>query len=85
MNPSNLRVGLVQQACGTDREANLETSIAGIREASRQGAQLVLLQELHAGPYFCQHEDTAYFDLAETIPGPGSERFAAVAKPFCRR
>jgi N-carbamoylputrescine amidase len=80
MSPSNLRVGLVQHACGTDREANLETTIAGIREAARQGAQLVLLQELHAGPYFCQHEDTAYFDLAETIPGPGSDRFAAVAR-----
>jgi len=80
MSPPILRVGLVQHACGTNREANLETTITGIREAARQGAQLVLLQELHAGPYFCQHEDTAYFDLAETIPGPGSDRFAAVAQ-----
>ena len=80
MSPSILRVGLVQHACSTDREVNLETTIAGIHEAARQGAQLVLLQELHAGPYFCQHEDTAYFDLAETIPGPGSDRFAAVAR-----
>ena len=80
MSQSILRVGLVQHACSTDREANLETTIAGIRDAARQGAQLVLLQELHASAYFCQHEDTAYFDLAETIPGPGSDRFAAVAR-----
>ena len=80
MSQSNLRVGLVQHACGNNLEANLEASIAGIRDAARQGAQLVLLQELHATPYFCQHEDTAYFDLAETIPGPSSERFAAVAR-----
>ena len=82
MSQSNLRVGLVQHACGNNLEANLEASIAGIRDAARQGAQLVLLQELHATPYFCQHEDTAYFDLAETIPGPSSERFAAVAREY---
>jgi N-carbamoylputrescine amidase len=80
MNQGILRVGLVQHACDTDREANIATSIAGIRDAAHQGARLVLLQELHATPYFCQHEDTRYFDLAETIPGPGSERFAAVAR-----
>ena len=80
MSLSTLRVGLVQHACGNDREANLVTAIAGIRDAARQGAQLVVLQELHATPYFCQHENTAYFDLAETIPGPGTERFAAVAR-----
>ena len=80
MSQNILRVGLVQHACGDDRAANLETTIAGIRDAARQGAQLVLLQELHATPYFCQHEDTRYFDLAETIPGPTSERLAAVAR-----
>jgi N-carbamoylputrescine amidase len=75
-----LQVALVQHACSDDRESNLETTIAGIRDAARQGAQLVLLQELHATPYFCQSEDTACFDLAETIPGPSSERLAAVAR-----
>lgn len=79
---STLRAGLVQHACSDDREANLKTAIAGIRDAARQGAQLVLLQELHATPYFCQHEDTRYFDLAETIPGPTSERLAAVAREY---
>ena len=80
MTQNILRVGLVQHDCTPEREANLETSIAGIRDAARQGARLVLLQELHATPYFCQHEDTAYFDLAEPIPGPTSERLAAVAQ-----
>ena len=80
MTQPTLRIGLVQHACGEDREANLDATITGIRDAARQGAQLVLLQELHATPYFCQHEDTRYFDLAETIPGPSSERLAAVAK-----
>jgi len=80
MSQPELRVGLVQHPCADEREANLEASVAGIRDAARQGAQLVLLQELHATPYFCQNEDTACFDLAETIPGPATERFAAVAR-----
>jgi len=78
--PSTLKIGLVQQSCTEDRARNLSTSIAGIRDAARQGAQLVLLQELHAGVYFCQTEDTRRFDQAETIPGPTSEALAAVAK-----
>lgn len=80
MNPSILRVGLVQHACSIDRAANLDVAIAGVRDAARRGARLVLLQELHATPYFCQQEDTRFFDLAEPIPGPSSERLAAVAK-----
>lgn len=75
-----LTVGLVQQQCGTERDANLQTSIAGIREAAAKGAQLVLLQELHTGPYFCQTEDTKVFDLAETIPGPSTDALGALAK-----
>jgi N-carbamoylputrescine amidase len=75
-----LTVGLVQQVCSNDREVNLATSIAGIREAAAQGARLVLLQELHTGLYFCQTEDTACFDLAEPIPGPSTEQLGAVAR-----
>lgn len=77
---NTLKIGLVQQACTEDRQHNLSMSIAGIREAARQGAQLVLLQELHAGVYFCQTQDTRRFDQAETIPGPSTEALAAVAK-----
>ena len=70
MPPKTLTVGLVQQACGDDRTANLAASIAGIRDLASHGAQLILLQELHAGPYFCQTENPELFDLAESIPGP---------------
>ncbi|MDE1984779.1 MAG: carbon-nitrogen hydrolase, partial [Gammaproteobacteria bacterium] len=51
-----------------------------IREATKRGAQLVLLQELHTGLYFCQTEDTRLFDLAEPIPGPSTKELGAVAK-----
>lgn len=75
-----LPVGLVQQGCSEHRDSNLETSFAGVREAARQGAKLVLLQELHTGVYFCQTEDTARFDQAETIPGPSSEALGQLAR-----
>ncbi|HEU5398756.1 MAG TPA: nitrilase-related carbon-nitrogen hydrolase, partial [Gammaproteobacteria bacterium] len=74
-----LKVGLVQQSCGNDRARNLQESIKGIREAAEQGTKLVLLQELHTGPYFCQTEDTKVFDLAESIPGPSTRELGAVA------
>jgi len=75
-----LVAGLVQQSCTSDRSANEKKSIAGIREAAANGAQLVVLQELHLGPYFCQSEDVACFDLAEPIPGPATETFGALAR-----
>ncbi len=75
-----LRVGLVQHACTEDYQGNLARSEKGIREACAGGAQLVLLPELHAGVYFCQSEDAARFDQAESIPGPTTERLAHLAK-----
>jgi N-carbamoylputrescine amidase len=75
-----LIVGLVQQSCTADRNANMVKSAAGIRKAVSRGAELVVLQELHLGPYFCQTENPAYFDLAEPIPGPASEAFGTLAK-----
>ena len=75
-----LKVGLVQQNCTTDREQNLAASEAGVRDAVRRGARLVMLQELHTGPYFCQHESTELFNLAEPIPGPSTERLAKLAR-----
>lgn len=76
----DLTVGLVQQSCTGDRKYNCEKSMAAIRKAASAGASLVVLQELHCGPYFCQTEDTAAFDLAEPIPGPATEEFGALAK-----
>lgn len=76
----HLNVGLIQQACSDKREANLATSIAGIRALATRGAELVVLQELHSSHYFCQIEDPAVFDLAEPIPGPTSQALAEVAR-----
>jgi N-carbamoylputrescine amidase len=77
---STLKVGLVQQACTENRDENLAASIVGIREAAARGAQLVLLQELHTGVYFCQAEDISRFDQAEPIPGPTSEELGGLAR-----
>jgi N-carbamoylputrescine amidase len=77
---STLKVGLVQHACSEDRNSNLAASISGIREAAARGAQLVLLQELHTGVYFCQTEDTKRFDQAEPIPGPTTQELGKLAR-----
>jgi N-carbamoylputrescine amidase len=77
---NKLKVALVQQGLRQDREANIAASVAAVRSAAAQGARLVVLQELHTGSYFCQTEDTACFDLAETIPGPSTELFGALAR-----
>lgn len=77
---TQLNVGLIQHACTDNVDANLEASVRGIRAAAEQGAQLVVLQELHRGLYFCQQEDVDQFDLAEPIPGPSTERLGALAK-----
>ncbi len=75
-----LKVGLVQQANIGDRTANIDKLKENIRACALQGAELVVLQELHNGLYFCQTEDTEVFDQAEPIPGPSTEIFGALAK-----
>jgi N-carbamoylputrescine amidase len=75
-----MRVAVIQQNNSADLSANLDRSEQLVREAAAQGAQLVLLQELHRSLYFCQTEDTTVFDLAETIPGPSTDRFGALAR-----
>jgi len=75
-----LTLALVQHACSRDYPYNLERSLDGIREAAAKGAQLILLQELHSSHYFCQQEQPSYFDLAESIPGPTSNRLARLAQ-----
>jgi len=72
-------VGLVQMHASERPDENLARAIDGIREAARQGAQIVCTQELFRSRYFCQAEDAARFDLAEPIPGPSSEALAKVA------
>lgn len=75
-----LVAGLVQQSCTDDRAVNLEKSCTGIRKAASKGAELVVLQELHLGPYFCQTEDAANFNLAEPIPGPSTDALGTLAR-----
>jgi len=75
-----LRVGLVQMAVRSDRESTVSAAISGMREAAQGGAQLVCLQELFAGPYFCQTEDPSAFDLAEPLDGPTATEIAQVAR-----
>jgi N-carbamoylputrescine amidase len=75
-----LTVALIQHSCSDDSYSNLDFITEQIEAASAQGAQLILLQELHNNRYFCQIEEAANFDLAETIPGPTTERLAELAR-----
>lgn len=77
---STLRVAVIQQRCTDNAAQNLNHTIEKIRDAASQGAKLVLLQELHTGLYFCQTENAALFDLAETIPGPSTDALGKIAK-----
>ncbi|KTD88822.1 carbon-nitrogen hydrolase [Pseudoalteromonas sp. H71] len=79
-SPAKLTVALVQQSNSDNADENMAKSIKAIREAAKNGAQLVVLQELHRSLYFCQTEDVDVFDLAETIPGPSSNTLGELAK-----
>ena len=75
-----MKVGIIQRACGESTQQNKTALSEAIRKAAQQGAELVVLQELHNSLYFCQTEDTTLFDLAEPIPGPSTELFGQLAK-----
>ncbi|SFT00603.1 N-carbamoylputrescine amidase [Porphyromonadaceae bacterium NLAE-zl-C104] len=75
-----MRVGIIQQANTADREDNISRLQKKIRQLAQDGAELIVMQELHNGLYFCQSEDTAVFDQAETIPGPSTDLFGSLAK-----
>jgi len=66
-------------SCSGDKEQNLEKAIAGIKEATANGAQIVCLQELFSSLYFCDVEDYENFQLAEPVPGPSTERLGKLA------
>ena len=80
MKSSSLKAGLVQHAVGPDLVTTRALTEQGIRNAAERGARLVLLQELHQSSYFCKVEDPALFDLAEPIPGPGTEWLGGLAR-----
>ncbi len=80
MTKTTLPVALIQEKNHGDAEANLAVIETRVAEAAGRGAKLVLLQELHNGAYFCQHESVDEFDLAEPIPGPSTERLGQLAR-----
>lgn len=77
---SIIKVGLVQMSVTASISDNKERLAANIRACAEKDAQLVVLQELHNTPYFCQVEDVKNFDLAESIPGPSTAFYSALAK-----
>lgn len=74
-----MKIGIIQQTCSADIQANKEKLAANIADVAQQGAELVVLQELHNSLYFCQTENTQLCDLAEPIPGPSTEFYGAIA------
>ncbi len=77
---STRRIALIQQASQPTAKQTRDHLTTAIHHAADQGAELIILQELHNGPYFCQQQRCDYFDLAEPIPGPSSDYFAELAK-----
>ena len=75
-----MKVGIIQQRNTDDVVANRQALISKIRQLAKQGAQLVVLPELHDSLYFCQVESVDNFDLAVKIPGNETAEYAAVAK-----
>jgi N-carbamoylputrescine amidase len=75
-----MKIGLIQMACSADSEENLEQAVGKVEEAVKGGAQIIVLPELFRSHYFCQQEDAAIFDLAESIPGLSTEVLSRVAK-----
>ncbi len=79
MTPAKFKVGLIQTTCAEDATTNLDRTCAKIREAAALGAQIICTEELFRSQYFCREEDARLFDLAETIPGPSTERLQPLA------
>ena len=75
-----MKIGLIQQHNTADMADNIARLTDAIRTCAAEGAELVVLQELHNSLYFCQTEDTAVFDMAESIPGPSTVHFGEVAR-----
>ncbi len=77
-----MKIGLIQQHNTGDREDNKARLAEKIGQLAKEGAELIVLQELHNGLYFCQIEDVNLFDQAEPIPGPSTEFFGQLAKQY---
>ncbi len=79
---AKVTLGLLQHACVADPAANLKNTLELTERAAQQGAKIICTQELFRSQYFCQSEDHEYFKLAESIPGPSSDAFQAIAKKY---
>ncbi len=77
-----MKIGIIQQSCSADIQSNKEKLADNIAKVAGQGAQLVVLQELHDTLYFCQTENVDFCGLAEPIPGPSTEFYGALAKRY---
>lgn len=75
-----MKVGIIQQANSSDLRHNIDRLKSSIRTLALEGAELVVLQELHNGLYFCQEENVDIFDQAEPIPGPSTDEFGSLAR-----
>ena len=75
-----MKIGIIQQTCSSSRAENMDKLAQSVARVAAEGAKLVVLQELHNSPYFCQVESPDNFDWAEPIPGPSTEFFGAVAQ-----
>lgn len=75
-----LKIGILQQQNSASVEDNVNRLSAGVARLAQEGAQLIVLQELHNSLYFCQTENVDLFDLAEPIPGPSTEHFGRLAR-----
>lgn len=76
----NIRLGILQQHNTGNKEGNMRRLASGIASLARQGARLILLQELHDTLYFCQEENVVNFDLAESIPGPSTDFYGRLVR-----
>ena len=75
-----INVGIIQQHNTADIKQNMQRLAESIKSLAQDGANLIVLQELHNGLYFCQTENVDLFDLAESIPGPSTEFYGSLAK-----
>ncbi len=80
MSQKNTRIALIQMSCEPDTAANLDKAAERVLDAARLGANIVCLPELFRAQYFCQREEHALFDTAESIPGPSTARLSAIAR-----
>ena len=78
--PKIVRLALVQSSCTDQVQGNVDLAIESVARAAKSGAHIICLQELFAGLYPCQSEEHVQFGLAESIPGPTSERMSHIAK-----